>query len=182
LLSTGARPLEIARLQVRDYLRADGSVLHESVMREDVAVNHKARPLFFCSANANAAIDRYLEERVHRGYCIGTPASYRGLNPDSTLFLTGAGLPFPIVKNSEGGQKRFLCRTILDSYRNIFRRIDLENVTAISLRRTVAARMAERGASEDQIGEVLGLSELKSVRVLLPKQRQPLPLVVRDLV
>jgi hypothetical protein len=48
--------------------------------------------------------------------------------------------------------------------------------------RTVAARLFERGAAEDQIGEVLGISEMKSVRELLPKLRQPLQSIVRELV
>ncbi|MFP5474619.1 MAG: site-specific integrase, partial [Gammaproteobacteria bacterium] len=35
LLATGARPLEIARLEVRDYLHADGSVLRVSCVRPE---------------------------------------------------------------------------------------------------------------------------------------------------
>ena len=44
LFSTGARPLEIARLEVRDYLAEDGSVREESLLPAKAAVNGKARP------------------------------------------------------------------------------------------------------------------------------------------
>ncbi|MCU6435309.1 site-specific integrase [Undibacterium sp. Jales W-56] len=188
LLSTGARPLEIARVEVRDYLCIDGSVREESVLRADVAINRSARPLFFASQRANAAIDDYLAERLRHGLgttAAGTgpaPASYRGLDPHSRLFLTEAGAPFEIVSYGEVGQTRFLCRGILETYRKIFRRIGLEGMSALNARRTVAARLLERGAAEDQIGVVLGISELKSVRELLPHTRQPLHMVVRELV
>ncbi len=182
LLSTGARPLEIARLEVCDYLDSGGNVREESAMRAEVAINHKARPLFFASSKAAESIDSYLAERLRRGYAIADPARYRGLDPHSRLFLTEAGAPFEIVNYGDHGQTRFLCRGILDTYRKIFRRIGLEGLSALSMRRTVAARLYQRGAAEDQIGEVLGISELKSVRELLPDTRQPLQTVVRELV
>jgi integrase len=182
LLTTGARPLEIARLEVRDYLNSDGSVREESVMRADVAVNRKARPLFFASRKAEESIDGYLAERFHQDFGTGKPSHYRGFDPHSRLFLTETGAPFEIVSYGEEGQMRFLCRGMLDTYRKIFRRIGLEGLSALNVRRTVAARLLERGAAEDQIGEVLGISELKSVRELLPNLRQPLQWVVRELV
>lgn len=182
LLTTGARPLEIARLEVRDCLDESGNFREESVMRAEVAVNRKARPLFFASEKARESIDVYLSERLQRGFGTGNPARFRGLDPDSRLFLTEAGLPFDIVSHGKEGQARFLCRGMLDTYRKIFRRIGLPGVSALSVRRTVATRLFERGAAEDQIGEILGISEKKSVRELLPKQRQPLQLVVRELI
>ena len=182
LLTTGARPLEIARLEVRDYLNADGSVREESVMRAEVAVKRKPRPLFFASGKAKESIDGYLAERLRQDFYTGDTSHCRGLDPLSRLFLTEAGAPFEIVSYGEQGQLRFLCRGILDTYRKIFRRIGLEGVSALNVRRTVATRLFERGAEEDQIGEILGISERKSVRELLPKIRQPLQAVVRELV
>jgi integrase len=182
LLTTGARPLEIARLEVRDYLSADGSVRTESEMRADVSINQKKRPLFFASAKATESIDTYLAERLTLGYCINPHSEFRGLDPNSRLFLTEAGLPFEIASYRGQGQVRSLCRGMHDTYRKIFRRIGLSGVSALIMRRTVAARMFERGAAEDQIGEVLGISDKKAVRELLPKARQPLQAVVRELV
>src|SRR6266540_6736567 len=67
LLSTAAKPLEIARLLVCDYLTEDGLVREESVMRADAAINGAERPLFFASRKVVAAVDAYLEERARRG-------------------------------------------------------------------------------------------------------------------
>lgn len=182
LLTTGARPLEIARLEVRDYLEADGSVREESVMRAEVAVNRRSRPLFFASDKVREALDSYLAQRAGQQGDQPAQAPYRGLDPHSRLLLTEKGMPFDIQCHDAQGQMRYLCRSILDTYRKIFRRIGLPGASALSVRRTVANRLYERGAAEDQIGEILGISEKKSVRELLPRQRQPLQSVVRGLV
>ena len=182
LLVTGARPLEIARLEVRDYLNADGRIREESEVRADVAVNGKSRPLLFTNERANEAIDGYLAERLNRAF--GTTASrdFRGLDPNSRLFLTEAGAPFEIVSRGGEGQRRFLCRGILDTYHKIFQRIGIPGISALSIRRTVAARLFKRGAKEEQIGKILGISARKSVRVLLPRSHPSLPSVVRELI
>ncbi len=174
LLTTGARPLEVARLEVRDYLNADGSVRVESVMRSDVAVNRKARTLCFASPKSQESIDNYLSDRLLRGFGIQKEALFRGLDPHSRLFLTEQGAPFEIVSYGQRGQTRFLCRGILDVYQKMFQRIGLPGVSPISVRRLVAVRMSERGATEEQIGEILGISEKKSVRELLSQHRQSL--------
>ena len=95
LFATAAKPLEIARLVVSDYLTDDGSVREESVMRADAAINGKERPLFFASTKVVAAVDAYLEERVRRGQGTRKATKYRGLDPDSRLFLTGDGREMP---------------------------------------------------------------------------------------
>jgi integrase len=180
ILATGAKPLEIARLEVRDYLSANGTVHEASVMRAE-AINGKSRPLFFASAKTKQAIDNYLTDRQRRSFGTTGQAEFRGLDPNSRLFLTESGQPFAIIR-CVAGPHRFLCRAILDTYRTIFRRTGLAGVSALSARRTVAQRMLERGAIEEQIGELLGISERKAVRELLPRQREPLHAVVRELV
>jgi integrase len=180
LLITGARPLEIARLEVRDYLNADGSVREISVMREEAATNRKVRPLFFTTKKANGAIDAYLGKREQQ-LTGSRESAYRSFSPFDRLFLTDEGQPFEIVSDLENGKTRFQCRAIHDVYRKIFRQIGMEGMSTLNLRRTVAARMLARGAAEDQIGEILGISDSKSVRELLPDVRQPLESILREL-
>jgi integrase len=182
LLTTGARPLEIARLEVRDYLDADGRVREESAMRADAAINRKARPLFFASEKATQAIDEYLAQRVQRRAGTSQRPEFRGLDPLSPLFLADTGECFEIVTDRAQGRARVLCRGIHDAYRKIFRRIGIEGVSALSVRRTLALRLYQRGAAEEQIGVVLGISDRKAVRQLLPRLERPLQSVVRDLV
>lgn len=182
LFSTAAKPLEIARLEVRDYLNEDGSIREESVMRPDAAFNGEARPLFFYSAKANAAIDAYLAERLRRRQGVKASSRYRGFDPTSKLFLTDEGNPMPIKIKEKGHQRHHLCGVILDIYRKIFARAGLKGVSALSARRTVAKKLQERGTDNQKIGKMLGLKDINSVRNLLPKQSPPLKTVVKELV
>jgi integrase len=184
LLSTAAKPLEIARLLVCDYLTGDGQVREESVMRADAAINGKRRPLFFASAKVVAAIDAYLEERVRRGQGTKNPMMYRGLDPESKLFLTGDGHAMPIKVRSVGNRRHYRCGVILDIYRRIFARAGLKGVSALSARRTIAERLLDRGCDVHQVGAMLGLKERNSVRNLIQNEHEamkPLKAVVRDL-
>lgn len=184
LFSTGARPLEIARLHVGDYLQADGCVRAASVMRADVAVNGAPRPLYFTSTKVNAVLDAYLAQRL-RSKASGHHGAgnlFRGFAPGSCLFLTPAGRPFEIVRHGQGGQMRFLCRGILEAYRAIFRCIGIKGLSPLIVRRYVAARLHQRGATERQIGEALGIHSPRAVRALLLKTRQAMPSIMREFV
>jgi hypothetical protein len=66
LFATGLRPLEIARIEVCDYLHADGSVCSESELRADAAINGKLRPLYFSSSRLDDALTAYFRERCER--------------------------------------------------------------------------------------------------------------------
>src|SRR6218665_3524329 len=56
LFATGLRPLEIARLEIGDYLNADGSVRLASTVRASVAVNGRSRAMYFSSPAACPAV------------------------------------------------------------------------------------------------------------------------------
>ena len=185
LFATAAKPLEIARFEVWDYLTEDGSVREESVMRATVAINGKERPLFFASTKVVAAVDAYLEERVRRGQRAIKGPKYRGLDPDSRLFLTGDGHDMPIAVRAIGKSTQYRCGIILDIYRRIFTRAGLKGVSALCARRTIAERLTARGCDVDQVGAVLGLTERNSVRNLIQNGHpslKPLKAVVRELV
>ena len=87
LFATGLRPLEVARLEVRDYLGEDGAVRRETELRADVAINGKSRPLFFASHRLNDALAAYLRERQKLRHGLGDGGHYRGMDPGSRLFL-----------------------------------------------------------------------------------------------
>lgn len=182
LFATGARPLEIARLVVRDYLMPDGSVNRESEMRSEVAIAGKPRPLYFASTKLDELLAPYLQERVELKLGLGEPELFRGLDPHSRLFLSPTGEGFTITPYGDAGQRRYLCRAILETYRKLFRYSELEDVTALSVRHTVASRLYDRGADEDQVGLLLGISQRSAVRELLPRRKPTISELVDELV
>jgi integrase len=182
LFATGARPLEVARLGLRDYLNADGSVRRESELPAEAATTRKSRPLYFASSKLDEALSAYLGERLASRQGLGDPSTFRGLNPASRLFLTSTGNPFPIKSYGTAGQQRYLCRAILETYRKLFRYAELEGATALSVRRTFVARLYDRGADEDQIGMLLGIGERRAVREQFPRTRPTMARLVQELV
>lgn len=182
LFATGARPLEIARLEVRDYLNLDGSVRRASEMRAELAITGKARPLYFVSTRLDEALGLYLDERLKAGLGVGDPNAYRGLDPGSRLFMSATGEGFKITRYGNADQRRFLCRPILEAYRKLFRYGDLRGVTALAVRRSVVSRLYERGADEDAVGLILGISERSAVRELLARHKPTVEQLLNELV
>lgn len=182
LFATGARPLEIARLETRDYLNPDGSVRRASEMRAELAITGKARPLYFVSTRLDEAMALYIDERLKAGHGVGDPAAYRGLDPGSRLFLSATGDGFKITRYGNANQRRFLCRPILEAYRKLFRYGDLRGVTSLAVRRSVVARLYERGADEDAVGLILGISERSAVRELLARHKPTVEQLLNELV
>lgn len=85
---TGMMPIELARLQVDDYLKPDGSVRRDSEIRAEIAFNGKRRPLYWTNKSVLPAIDAYLAERGRYGYGAGDSERFRGLNPKSHVTIT----------------------------------------------------------------------------------------------
>jgi len=182
LFVTGLRPLEIARLEVRDYLHADGSVCRESELRAEAAINGKLRPLYFSSKRLDDALVTYFRERVNSGHGLGEPDRYRGLDPTSRLFLSPSGDAYLIAPNGRPDQNRYVCRPLLEIYRKLFRYTEIKGLCAQSARLTVMSRMYERGADEDQAGMILGISERSAVREMLQRPKLTLAELLDELV
>jgi len=181
LFATGLRPLEVARLEVADYMHEDGSVRRESQVRAEVAINGRGRPLLFTHTRLDEAMGAYIAERQRAGHGVGLEGAWRGLAPGSPLFLGGDGEFYPITSNGDACRRRFVCRPLLEACRRIFRQAGIPGLCAQSARLTLMSRMYERGADEDQVGLVLGISDRSAVREQLARPRPPLLDVMREL-
>lgn len=167
LFSTAAKPLEIARLEVRDYLNADGSIRELSMIRSDIAISGKERPVYFCSAAVNTCIDAYLSERIAMRHGMWRESYYRGLAPTSKLFLRSDGEQMRVIEKATTAGKQYLCSDILLAYKRIFSFAPTVGTSALSARRTIAQKLGNRGVASRQIGVLLGLSEPAAVNRLL---------------
>ncbi len=183
LFATGARPLEVARLRVDDYLSPDGSVRRHSELTARASITGRARPIYFTSRRLDEALDQYLSARVKRRQGVSVESNeYRGLDPSSLLFLSADGEAFRISHPRQGDGRRSVCRPLLELYAKLFRYAGIAQANASSVRRTVAARLFDRGADVDQVGLVLGIREHHAVRALCPRPRKDLSSLCEDLV
>lgn len=89
LFATGARPLEVARFEVRDYLKLDSGVWRESQVRAEVAIAGKVRPLHFASTRLDALLGPYLKERAEQEFRHGRGRLIWRPNPEPLLVPVG---------------------------------------------------------------------------------------------
>lgn len=174
LFATGMRPAEAARLVVADYLAAGGEVRTVSLLRPQAAVHGRPRPLHFGSRALATAMGDYLEQRRQAGQGIGPDGRWRGLDPDSALLMDATGASYIDPPELTGGAGLPGSRALLEICRKLFRQTGIVGMGVQSARLTLAARMYAHGADEVQVGEVLGITERRAVRQLLPKPRPSL--------
>ncbi|WP_395401025.1 hypothetical protein ACHMW6_25535 [Pseudoduganella sp. UC29_106] len=165
LFSTAAKPLEISQLEVRDYLEESGCIRTHSALRAEIAMNRISRDLLFQDQATNTAIDDYLSERIAHG--IGTHGRpfYRGLRPDSKLFLSRSGRAMQLRMNGAVGQ-HLVCKEIHEIYRRIFAYSGLTGINTALARRTAAQTLLDNGANSEEIGRTLGLRKLAVQKLL----------------
>ena len=180
LFATGAKPIEIARLEVGDYLNPDGSVRRSSEMRAAVAASGTARVLYWRSPFLCDALDAYLAKRVARGHGTAHGSQYRGLNPASRLFLTEAGDAFEVSTRHTSGRGKSQCWGIHKVFRALLRRGGLKGMTPLAARRTFALRLRELGADDAEIGELVGVKDARALRALFGAGRRSLHDIAAD--
>jgi len=177
LFATAAKPLEIAQLEVRDYLDEFGEVRLHSSMRCEIAVNGKERPLLFCDPKLTAAIDAYLVLRHAEGMATHDKPYYRGLQPHSRLFLSRDGKPMTVKRSGPGAQNQ-VCKEIHEIYRRIFAHGGHSGINTAMARRLAARRLYLGGANAEEIGAALGVKKLAVYKLLQPfdcETSQPRP-------
>lgn len=182
MLTTGAKPLELARLRVKDVIAPSGTIRNEACLPARASINGVARAVFFKSEVAVEAVMAYVRHRVAKGHGVGTTTRYAGLDPTTPLLLNHDGLPYRIVESSDNGCKRYLCRGILEACRRIFRTAGIDGLCTATLRRTLACRLSDRGATLEQIGEALGIADRKAIRDLLDVQHVDLSTLFDEIV
>lgn len=165
LFSTAAKPLELAQLEVRDYLDESGAVREHSSMRADIAVNGKERPLLFCDPHLTAAMDAYFVRRAAERMGIHDNGTYRGMQPHSRLFLSRTGKPL-VVKRSGPGSQHMVCKEIHEIYRRIFAYGGHSGFNTAMARRVAAHRLHLNGANAEEIGAALGVKKLAAHKLL----------------
>lgn len=178
LFSTAAKPLEIAQFEVRDYIDASGEVRLHSRLRADIAVNGKERPLLFCDTCLTAAIDTYLARRRADGMAVHDLSSFRGLQPDSRLFLSRTGQSMA-VKQSGPGSPHLVCKEIHEIYRRIFAHGGHSGINTAMARRLAAHRLQVNGANVEEIGAALGVKKLAVYKLLQSIDADPSVVRVR---
>lgn len=169
IYGTGMMLTEVARLPVSRYLKADGGLLEKSAVTAEVAYNGKERPLWWSNAKVVTSIDRYLEYRIRNKHGITTRKSaYRGLDPDCSIFFTGDGEPYKLIKRkTAAGAISYSCDSLSQLFRKLHLQAGIEGASAMSGRRTFAVRLHRYGYDLRHINELLGHETLTAAKRLI---------------
>lgn len=174
LFGTALMPTEIALLRVDDYLNQDGSVKQDWRVREEISYNRRERPLFWINKKVLASLDTYLEMRRVSGLGVMQSDAYRGLQPESNLFLTNNGHSMAMTKRVVNGKPSYACDVMTSLFRKLFSQAGIEGASATSGRRTFATKLYRRyqrgeagGGDLKHIQELLGHTSIKAVRKLV---------------
>ncbi len=138
-------------------------------MRPAVAQNGDARPLYWSNKRIVAAIDAYLSWRLanKQGRTIKRGA-YRGLDPDSALFLTEDGHPYSLTKRTlPSGVLSYSCNTLGAYISRLHANAGIEGGSAQSARRTLAVKLHRKGYDLVHIAALLGHKSVSTTKRLV---------------
>lgn len=156
---TGMMPIELARLTVGDFMRADGSVREESEVRAEIAFNGIARPLYWLDKRLLDAVKAYINSRVRSGYMADS---------ESPLFLTYDGHPFSFTaRKTKAGKDSSSCESLTGIIRRLHSQAGIEGGSALSARRTFAVFRHRKGYDLRHIQVLLGVQSIAAVKKMV---------------
>ncbi|MFM1704726.1 site-specific integrase [Aeromonas salmonicida] len=163
---TGMKPAELAQLRVSDYLSPVGDPLTETVVRPEMAFNGRARPLCWVNKKLITAIDEHLADRLKRGHGItGRLTAYRGLDPQSGLFVSGCTSQLlKLTRIERDGRVSYRADLLTALIVRLFAQAGIEGATAQSASRTMTLK--RQGIDDRHIGEILGMTSIKAIKTL----------------
>jgi hypothetical protein len=91
-------------------------------VKVETAYNDRSRPLCWTSKKLTNAIDMHLSERLVRGHGVSTRAvAFRGLDPDSPLFVSGrTGEGLKISSQVRDGKTYYSANQLTRLYTRLF--------------------------------------------------------------
>lgn len=169
LYGTALAVTELATIKVSSYLKPDGSVLVASAVHPDIAHNGQTRPLYWSNKRIVMAIDKYLQWRlVRRQGATVKRGAYRGLDPDSPIFLADDGEPYSLTKRSlPSGLVSCSCNTLGACVTRLHANAGLEGGSAQSARRTLAVKLHRQGYDLVHIATLLGHQSVSTTKRLV---------------
>jgi integrase/recombinase XerD len=196
LFGTGITPAELAGLKISDALAPDGelragqkppkgrkSFYYEAEVRAEIAFNGYARPLRWVNKRLAAAINDYLAERIENKQGTWSGTGYRGLDPESPLFLSRGREGFACRETvSEDGKVRRQFSSLSNLFARLFGNAGIDGAVAGSARRTLAVKLKRKGIDIRVIAELLGNQSLDSVRRMVQGDTARLGEIIKDVI
>jgi site-specific recombinase XerD len=166
LYGTALALTELAQLKVSDYITAAGKVSRESELRAEISTSGEARGLWWVG-NTVAAMDEYLAWRLQQRHGATTlKGAYRGLDPESAIFLTDDGQPYSLTSRvlKASGLLSYSCNTLGALIARLHSDCGIEGGSAQSARRTFVVNAHKQGFDLVHIAHIVGHKSISSTK------------------
>lgn len=160
---------ELATVKVSDYLDAHGKIRVTSSVRSDVSHNGEERPLFWSNSRVVASLDKYLGWRLTQKHgTTKTKGAYRGLDPDSQLFLTDLGRPYSLTcRTLPSGVVSASSNALGALLSRLHTNAGIQNGNAQSARKAWAIKQYRNGVGLEYIATLLGHRSITTTKRLV---------------
>ena len=111
----GVKAGELSLIEISDILTTRGHLKKKWLLRSEIAFNRHKRELYTEHESLVNYLNAYLLKRYDQNHGVTNSGEYRGLDPDSKLFLDQAGIAFKFSRR-EAGNKVNLQPTGINSY------------------------------------------------------------------
>ena len=153
-ITTGLRVTEISSIEIRHILSKDGSFKLEGWIPGKFTKSGKPGPIFVNNKAFQQTLNQYFDYRIIKGHQVtGIPDEYRGLTPDTKVFLTETGYKFAMSRKTrmvgKGNNKEPKDYYACDVLERVFKRLYIRafgektNFSSHSGRRTFCNRLTD---------------------------------------
>ena len=160
---------ELATIKVSDYLGVTGKRRVTSSVRSDISHNGIERPLYWSNPRVVESLDTYLEWRLKKEHgTTETKGEYRGMDPESPLFLTDLGRPYSLTTRTlPSGAVSASSNALGALLSRLHATAGVPNGTAQSARKAWAIKQYRNGVGLEYIAALLGHRSIATTKRLV---------------
>lgn len=162
LFGSGMRINEVAQLTIKDLLRPNGELKGTFILPGKYTKTGKSRVVYIVVPQQIEALDLWLAERIYEKAMASGEDTYRGLIPDSPLFLSKKGKNWrkfafnaKRYKTKEGMKETLVCSSLENLMRDIIKGAGLQGGSSHSGRRSLATWLDRKGCALEVIQDIL---------------------------
>ncbi|MCU7934512.1 MAG: hypothetical protein KZQ99_06480 [Candidatus Thiodiazotropha sp. (ex Dulcina madagascariensis)] len=184
----GVKAGELSLIEVADVISNKGAIKKKWMLRAENAFNGHARELYAEHERLVEYLDAYLNWRVKQGQGVTNIGEYRGLDPESRLFLTTEGNPFAFSRRELADGKVNMQPVGMNAYfKRLIKNAGLadKGITYKVFRRSLATQMWRAGDRKTgvmkDIMKYLGLRSYSALRKILASDKKHLHEMIKGI-
>jgi integrase len=170
----GLTPYEMSVVSVEDVMDSKGTLYRIWVLPASRAYNGKERELW-TDGPMLKALESYIQWRIAKKLKLRDPSSYRGLDPESKLFLNDWGKDYTLFRR-EGrrGKTNYYPRSMNEQLKRMIEKTNLQGATPASFRDSYVREAYNNGAGYKDLMRMSGIKQKRTLENKIRPQAKAL--------